>query len=137
MTNIEVLHNVVVHYLKWNFKRTDLEGEQKVKYMLENAFRISLGKNYDHSEYCLWLADNAPDYGVIIKDYATLKALKAKHRERKWKHTRVSNQVQIKISSLDINTQVLVILNASEFSEYKLKKLMRSWKSTRPIIMVG
>ena len=137
MTNLEVVHLTVAHYLKYNFRPVELEGEKKVKYMIENALRISLGKSFDHTEYCLWLSDNAPHYGVIIKDYATLKSMRAQKRRGKWKHSELSSQIQIKVKSLDIGTKVLILLNASEFSTKKLKTIARSWPSNKPLIFIG
>ena len=137
MTNLEILHATVAHYLKYNFRSINIEGERKVRYMLNNALRISLGKSYDHSDYCLWLADNAPNYGVLIKDYATLKLMKAEKRAGKWKHTNISKQVQIKIKYLDKDTQVLVLLNASMFSTKRLTNIARGWPSTKPLIFIG
>ena len=114
-----------------------IEGEHRVHYMMKNALRISLGKTYDHTEYCLWLADNAPYYGVVVKDWATLDYMKREKRRGKWKHSSLSKQVQLKIKNLRVDTQVLVLLNSSEFSEYRIKALMRSWPSDRPVLFIG
>lgn len=137
MTNLELLHRTVAHYLKHNFHSVTIEGEKKVAYMMENALRISLGRSYDHTEYCLWLADNAPYYGVLVKDYATLVALKRRNRVDKHKHSKLSTQVQLKIKNLKIETQVLILLNASQFSTKRQKIIIRSWPSTKPLIYIG
>lgn len=137
MTNLEILHHTVSHYLRHNFRSVLIESEAKVTYMLENALRISLGRSYDHVEYCLYLADHGPNYGVIAKDHDTLTTLKQVNRAGKWKHTKVSNQVQIRVSSLDINTQVLVLMNASNFSSFRIRKVLRSWTTEKPVIFIG
>lgn len=137
MTNLELVHLNVAHYLKHNFRPVDIEGEKKVEYMMQNALRISLGKNFDHMEYCIWLADNAPNYGVLIKNYATLKTMRAQKRLGKWKHSKLSKQIQLKVRNLATDTQVLVLLNASQFSTVRIKKIVRAWPSTKPVLFIG
>lgn len=137
MTNLELLHNVVTHYLKNNFRALKVESELKVMYMIENALRVSLGKSYDHTEYCLWLADHGPNYGVLVENFAALKALRAAKRVGKFRHSNITSQVQFKVSALDVDSQVLVLLNASNFSIHRLKKIMRSWVSNKPVIFIG
>lgn len=137
MTNIDILHHAVNHYLRHCFVPILIENEEKVKYMMTNAFRMSLGRSYDHSRYCLFLASHGPNYGVIVNTYSELTALKAKYRKMKWAHTQVSSQVQLKVSNLAIETQVLVIMNASNITDQKTKIILRSWTTEKPVLMIG
>ena len=105
--------------------------------MIENALRISLGKNFDHTEYCVWLADNAPNYGVLVRNHATLEMMRSQKRLGKWKHSNLSKQIQLKLLELDVDTQVLVFLNASQFSTVRIQRIMRAWPSDKPVLFIG
>jgi hypothetical protein len=105
--------------------------------MIENSLRICLGRGFDHTEYCIWLASNAPKYGVLVKNKSVFKTLIAQKRAGKWKHSTLTKQVQLRIKNLDIDTQVLILLNASTFSEFYLKKIIRAWPSNKPLLLIG
>ncbi len=138
MSSTELLHNSVLHYLKNNFRPVEILGEKKTRYILTNAFRISLGRSFDHTNYCVWLANNTPGYGVIAKSNNVIKYLTDIHRLRKHSRDTISTaQIKLHPSKLDVNTQVLIIMNASHFNERRITKIARSWYSNRPMLMIG
>lgn len=135
--SLQILSTTVNHYVRNNFTPIKIEGEQKVNYIWENGLHLSLGKNVDHTEYCLYLAANAPFYGVLVKDYATLTGLKQYYRIGLGSHTQVPKTVQLKLFALPKETQVLVLCNSTQWSDIKLKKTIRNWTTEKPILFIG
>ncbi len=138
MSSTELIHNSVLHYLKNHFRPSIILGEKKTKYILTNAFRMSLGRSFDHTNYCVWLANNTPGYGVIAKSRKIIQYLVDKNRLRKHSRDTISiAQINLLPAKLDVNTQVLIIMNASHFNERKITRIARSWFSDRPMLMIG
>ncbi len=131
-----LLGNVVSHYIKTNFFPVKLEGTKKLEYMYKNALHISLGSNVDHTEYCLFVADTAPYYGVIVKDFKTLQALKRYYRIETNKHSKVPSTVQMKVKNLP-PTEVLIVMNATEFTTTRLKNILQAWTTEKPLLLIG
>ena len=136
-STLQILSTTVNHYLKHNFTGLRVEGEDKVSYIWENGLHLNLGRNVDHMEYCMWLAANAPYYGVLVKDYATLTGLKQYYRIGIGKHTEVPKTVQLKLFALPKEIQVLVLANSTQWSGNKLKKTIRNWTTEKPILFIG
>ena len=134
---LQILSHTVNHYIRNNFSPAKIQGEEKVDYIWENGLHLNLGKNVDHTEYCLWLAANAPYYGVLVKDYATLTGLKQYYRVGIGKHTEVPKTVQLKLFALPKEIQVLVLANSTQWSGNKLKKTIRNWTTEKPILFIG
>lgn len=133
----QILSSTVNHYIRNNFCAVKIQGEEKVDYIWENGLHLCLGKNVDHTEYCLFLAANAPMYGVLVKDYATLTGLKQYYRISLGFHTQVPKTVQLKLFALPKETQVLVVAEATKWSGNKLKKTIRNWTTEKPILFIG
>lgn len=140
LSTSQLLSYVVDHYIRYNFtplNNSILEGADKALHIYQNGLHLNLGKNVDHTEYCLWLAANSPYYGVIAKDTYTLKGIKKYYRPEIFHHTIVPKTVQLKISDLPANTEVLVLMNATQFSNMRLKKILYSWTTEKPILFLG
>lgn len=131
-----ILSNTVNHYIKNAFTPVKIEGPKKLEYMYRNALHISLGRNVDHTEYCLFVAATAPYYGVIVKDYKTLHSLKQFYRIKANKHSKVPLTVQIKVRNLPL-TEVLIIMNATEFTTIRLRNVLQSWTTEKPLLLIG
>lgn len=136
-TSTIVLSEVVNHYLANVFTSVTIPDAQKIDHIEKNALRINLGKNVDHLEYCLYLASNAPYYGVLVKDYSTLTKLKKFHQISLGTHTTVPKTVQCRIGNLPADTEVLVIADATEMSNKKLRAIFNSWYTEKPILLIG
>ena len=136
-STLQILSTTVNHYLKHNFTGLRLEGEDKVNYIWENGLHLNLGRNVDHMEYCMWLAANAPYYGVLVKDFATLTGLKQYYRIGLGKHTEVPKTVQLTFLNLPKTTSVLVLADCSKWKSPKIKRALRNWDSTKPTLFLG
>lgn len=136
MTHLEVAHYTVDTYIK-NFRGFSVPEKEWAKTNLINALRLSFGTQFDFSDYAVYLALTGPFYGVLVKDFKTLKFLKAEKRAGKFKHSKVTSQVQLKLSKLDINTKVLILLEGSKFTKHRLDKILRYWSPSKPVILLG
>lgn len=136
MNYLEVAHFAVDTYIK-NFRGFIPDPKDWTKVNLDNALRLSFGSQFDFGDYAVFLSLRGPLYGVLTKDYKTLKALKASKRPDKSKHTKVSSQVQLKLSKLDISTNVLILFEGSKFSKHRLNKILSRWQPTKPVILLG
>ncbi len=136
MNYLEVAHFAIETYIK-NFRGYLPEQKEWTKVNLENALRLSFGTQFDYGDYAVYLSIASPFYGVLTKDYKSLKALKASKRPDKSKHTKVSSQVQLKLSKLDVNTKVLILFEGSKFTKHRLNKILNYWQPTRPVILLG
>ncbi len=136
-STLQILSTTVNHYIRYNFTPTKVNGEDKVDYIWENGLHLNLGKNVDHTEYCLWLAANGQYYGVLVKDYVTLTGLKQYYRIGLGSHTEVPKTVQLKLFMLPKETQVLICMNSTEWSGNKLKKVLRNWTTEKPTLFIG
>ncbi len=140
LSTSQLISYVVEHYIKYNFTPLNdslLEGSDKATHIYQNGLHLNLGKNVDHTEYCLWLAANSPYYGVITKDTYTLKGIRKYYRPEMFKHTVVPRTVQLKISDLPADTEVLVLMNSTQFSGTKMRKILYSWTTEKPILFLG
>jgi hypothetical protein len=136
MTHLEITHYTIECFIK-NFKGILPEPKEWVKTNLIQALRLSFGNQFNYSDYAVYLALTSPFYGVLTKDYKTLKALKTEKRVDKFKHSKVNRQTQLKLSKLDINTKVLILLEGNEFSNHRLTKILKHWQPIRPVILLG
>lgn len=136
MNYLEVAHYAIETYIK-NFRGYLPDQKEWPKANLENALRLSFGTQFDYGDYAVYLSITGPFYGVLTKDYKSLKALKASKRPDKSKHTKVSSQVQLKLSKLDVNTKVLILFEGSKFTKHRLTKILNYWQPTRPVILLG
>lgn len=134
--SLSLLSNVVSHYITSTFTPVKLTGPKRLEYMYRNALHISLGKNVDHTEYCLFVAATAPYYGVIVKDYKTLHSLKQFYRIESNKHSKVPMTVQMKVKNLP-QVEVLIIMNATEFTTTRLKNVLQAWTTEKPLLLIG
>lgn len=129
-----LLSLVVVHYIRDYFMPRRVDGSLKLKYIYENALHLNLGKNVDHINFALYLAQNYPYTGVLIRDKLTYKTIK---RIAETDNTRVTSNVQHLISKLPKLMNLLVILGATKFTNAKLNRAINSWTSEKPLILLG
>jgi hypothetical protein len=137
MTSTLLLSNIVNHYILNIFTPVTLFTGSKVKFFERNALRINFGDKIDHMDYCLFLASNSPYYGVLVDKGSTLVKLKKFHRIKIGAHTEVPKTVQTQLKKLPPETQVLILANATHFTKRKLNNIFSSWRTDRPLLLIG
>lgn len=139
LSSSQLLSYTVDHYIRYNFTplNKELSNQDKADHIWQNGLHINLGKNVDHIEFGLYLAMNSPYYGVVVKDFYTLTGLKKYYREDLFKHTRIPKTVQLQLNKLPVTTQVLILLEASKFTQRKIKTILYSWTTDKPILFIG
>lgn len=125
---------VVVHYIRDYFMPRKVTGKLRLSYIYENALHLNLGKNVDYINFALYLAQNYPYTGVLIRDRVTYKILR---RMAATDNVKIPSNVQFLISKLPKNMNLFIILNASKFSNNKLNRAINHWTSEKPLILLG
>lgn len=139
LNSTQLLYYVIEHYIRYNFTPLNIEfrsNRERIKYMYENALSINLGKNVDHVELCLSIAASSPYYGVILPNSGLLRKIRKYYRSERFGQSRIPTTVQSRIKRLPANTEVLLIMNASNYKN-RLTRTLTSWTTKKPLLLIG
>lgn len=134
----QLISRVVYDYLKFYFTPRKIASAEGLAYIYENALHLNLGKNVDHIDYAIYLAQNYPYSGILVKDHLTYKTLKRIIKPKGSKRdTLLPRNVHYLFNKLPEPLNLLLILEASKFRAIKMNKIINLWTAEKPLILLG
>lgn len=132
----KLISQVVYDYIKYYFTPAKMKGKESFQYMYENALHLNLGRNVDHFSYVVYLANQYPYVGILVKSKSTLLSLR-RTSVRLYNSTYLPKNISNRFEFLPKPVELLVIYEATNLSPRKLGNILVHWTTEKPLILLG